>query len=283
MSKKNITKILMVILIILISQYPSYITSGTEQTTSNSLPAESLDPPYNMNTKNFKIIAHRADYYGEPENSLYGINDCKKYKVSYAEIDVQESKDGVVVVMHDYNLKRLTHVNKDVSDLTYKELEQLRIHSFGGTAKIPTLQQVISASKGKLNLIIEIKPYWNTYDLTKKVVTMMKNNNIQSTSMIHSLSYPILVDVKRLDPSISTGYIVTGPVKNLTFMKVNFFSIEDKLLTKKLVRSIHSSDKKVYSWTVDKQKAMNASIRFGVDGIITNKPAVLKSLIYDNE
>lgn len=240
-----------------------------------------LNKLYNLS--GIKIIAHRATYYNEPENSLSGIRSCINYKVDYAEIDVQETKDGTVILMHDYNLKRLTGLNKKVSDLDYNQIKKLNIHSHGfqslGYEKIPTLNQVVTSSKGKLNLIIEIKPYGNTNDLTKKVVAIMEKNDIVKTSMVHSLSYGILLNVKRLDPNITTGYIVTNPIKNLSLMNVNFFSIKQNILNPNLIETIHQSHKRVFVWTVDNSSNIKDAINLNVDGVITDKPETLKNLL----
>lgn len=240
-----------------------------------------LNKLYNLS--GIKIIAHRATYYNEPENSLSGIRSCINYKVDYAEIDVQETKDGTVILMHDYNLKRLTGLNKKVSDLDYNQIKKLNIHSHGfqslGYEKIPTLNQVVTSSKGKLNLIIEIKPYGNTNDLTKKVVAIMEKNDIVKTSMVHSLSYGILLNVKRLDPNITTGYIVTNPIKNLSLMNVNFFSIKQNILNPNLIKTIHQSHKRVFVWTVDNSSNIKYAINLNVDGVITDKPETLKNLL----
>lgn len=229
-----------------------------------------------------KVIAHRANYFDEPENSILGIRDCINYKVDYAEIDVQESKDGIVVLMHDKNLKRLTGLNKSVNEVTYKELRGLKLHHhffIPSKEKIPTLQQVVNESKNKVKLIIEIKPYGNTDDLTRKVVRIIEKNNITKVSMIHSSNYHILLNVKRLNPSILTGYIINSPFQNISNMDVNFFSVRNKFVTPRLVTSIHNSKKQVFVWVLDNRKSMMKASELNTDGIITDNPNVLKSVL----
>jgi glycerophosphoryl diester phosphodiesterase len=290
--KRFNTKFKPIFLLIFILGCSIFFSSLTEKklTTKNALKTNDMIKTNHLiylnksdDLNQIKIIAHRADYYNEPENSLAGIRSCISHKVDYAEIDVQETKDGVVVLMHDYNLKRLTGLNKTVDQLNFNQLRTLNIHSHGSASeKIPTLQQVVNACNGKLNLIIEIKPYGNTNDLTRKVVNIMEQNNIVKTSMVHSLSYRILLNVKRLDPNISTGYIATGPVKNMALMNVNFFSIKQNILTQNLVTAIHQSNKRVFAWTVDNGFNMKNVINLHVDGVITNTPPTLKNLLKQN-
>lgn len=237
-----------------------------------------------INLKGTKIIAHRAKcFIKEPENSILGIKDSIKYRINYVEIDVQESKDGVVVLMHDENLKRLTGLNKRVSQLNYNQIKKLNILSLNPFdtkyEKIPTLDQVIQHINGKLNLIIDIKPYGNTADLTKKVVYIIQKHNLVNKCIVQSLSYSILTTVKNLNPNIITGYVVTNPTKDLFLMNVNFYSVKQNLVTKDLVKMIHKSNREVYVWPINTQVDMLKFINLNVDGIITNVP---KALIYKN-
>lgn len=228
--------------------------------------------------RKIKIIAHRGVYLNETENSIHAIDDSIRYKINYAEIDVQETKDGTVVLMHDKNLKRLTGLNADVNDLTFKQIEKLTLGKAvknKNQERIPTLDSVIKASKNKVRLIIEIKPYGNTEDLTKRVVNIIENNNFVNQCMVHSLSYNILLNVKSLNHNIKTGYIACWHRRDLTSLNVDFYSVEQRLITKKLVMEIHNEHKKIYSWTVDKPNNMNNMLKLNVDGIITDRPNIL--------
>lgn len=228
--------------------------------------------------RKIKIIAHRGVYLNETENSINAINDSIKNKVRYAEIDVQETKDGKVVLMHDKNLKRLTGLNGDVNDFTFKQIEALRLGMPVKTRrleKIPTLDSVIKKSRGRIRLIIEIKPYGNTSDLTAKVVDIIEKNNFVKQCMVHSVSYNILLNVRRLNPNIRIGYIASWHRKDLTSLNVDFYSVEQRLITSELVRKIHSEHRAIYSWTVDKPNNMDDMLKLNVDGIITDKPNIL--------
>lgn len=228
--------------------------------------------------RKINIIAHRGVYLNETENSINAINNSIKNKVKFAEIDVQETKDGKVVLMHDKNLKRLTGLDGDVNQFTFNQLEALRL---GMPAKnkrlerIPTLESVINKARGRIRLIIEIKPYGNTDELTAKVVNIIEKSNFVNQCMIHSASYNILLGVRRLNPMIKIGYIAGWHRKDLTSLKVDFYSVEQGLITNDLVREIHKEHRTIYSWTVDKPNNMDDMLKLNVDGIITNRPNVL--------
>lgn len=230
-----------------------------------------------LDINNVKVISHRGQIFGEPENSLKAIESSIRYKVNFAEIDVQETSDGVVVLMHDRSLKRLTGLNKNVDQLTFNQIEKLNLASSTehDIERVPTLDEVIRKSKGRLKLLIEIKPYAKTVDLTNKVVKIIDDNKFTNQCEIHSLSYKILLDVKKLNPNILTGYIISKPIKNLTSLNVNFYSVQEKCITRKMINDIHSKNKEIYAWTVDKKSDINNLINLNVDGIISNKPRLI--------
>lgn len=255
----------------------------TANNTSNTVSAKFVVNP--LEVKNIKVIAHRGQCSGEPENSLKAIKSSIICKVDYAEIDVQETRDGVVVLMHDRNLKRLTGSNKNVDELNFNEIEKLSIESLGQThyiERIPTLDSVIKECNNKLNLIIEIKPYGNTVDLTNKVVKIIDDNNFANQCKVHSVSYSILLNVKKLNPNIQTGYIISRPMNNLASLNVNFYSVQEDAVSKEMVNNIHHGHKQIYAWTVDNKLDMYKLIKSNVDGIISDKPKLLLNIKKNN-
>jgi glycerophosphoryl diester phosphodiesterase len=223
------------------------------------------------------VIAHRGYSKAAPENSASSIEKAIKAKSDYAEIDVQETKDGVVVLLHDRSLKRTAGVNKLVSQLNYNEISKLDIgSSFSKSFKnerIPALKQILKESKGKVKLIIELKTYNKDYEkLTEDVVNLIEKNNMVSSCSIHSINYNSLLLVKRINPKIRTGYIVLKHINDLPSYKVDFYSIDKSLITEKVINDMHKLNRQVYVWTVNSNYEKNKFINLGVDGIITDKP-----------
>jgi glycerophosphoryl diester phosphodiesterase len=282
--------IIISITLVCISEYKKNLQNSTAKTvlTKNVSSKFKGKKSYLNNTlefQNVKVIAHRGQCFGEPENSLKAIQSSINCKVNYAEIDVQETKDGVVVLMHDRSLRRLTSLNKNVDQLTFNEIEKLNIETpfhKKDVEKIPTLDEVIKKSNGKLKIIIEIKPYGNTEDLTNKVVKSIDDNNYVNQCKVHSVSYKILLDVKRLNPNIQTGYIVSRPMNNLGSLNVDFYSVQENVISKKMVSDIHRGNKEIYAWTVDRKVEMNNMLKLNVDGIISDKPQLLLNIKKEN-
>lgn len=238
---------------------------------------------FTVQGKNVKIIGHRGSSKRAPENTISSILCAAEDKADYAELDVQETKDGVVVLMHDKNLKRVASVDKNVSETFYRDIEKFDVGSsysekFKGE-KIPTLDQVMKASKGRIKLDIEIKNYENDTDLVKKVVQTIRDNNFEDNCLVCSFDYEALVKVKKLNPKIRTGYITNlNSGVNLNLEYADYYSIYYPRVTKEIVEKLHKNDKKVHVWTVDSEEDFKRSIQMGVDDIITNSPSTLKGI-----
>ena len=117
---------------------------------------------------NVKYYAHRG-LHGEegiPENSMAAFKKAKESGYGI-ELDVQLTKDGVMVVHHDYDLKRTCGVNKKIADLTYRELCRYRL--MGTRERIPRFVEVLREVDGKVPLLVELKMETCNRKLCKKV------------------------------------------------------------------------------------------------------------------
>lgn len=232
-----------------------------------------------------KVTSHRGNSVVAPENTLPAFEEAIKEQADYAELDVQETKDGVVIVSHDSNLKRTTGQNKNVWELTYEEIQQLDAGSFfsqkfAGT-KIPTLEEVIQLCKGKIKLNIEIKPNGHDQRLEEATVEVIKKNHFEEECVVTSLTYDCLKKVKQIAPELKTGYILSvGIGQFYDLPDTDFFSIESSFITEEVVRQLHSREKEVHAWTVDSEENLEKMIQLEVDNIITDNPKKAKEIIY---
>lgn len=104
------------------------------------------------------VVAHRADWRHAPENSIQAIKNCIKMGVDMVEIDVQVTKDGHAVLMHDKTIDRTTTGKGMIKDWTLDSLRQLRLRDGSGVAtahQIPTLEEALTVSKGKILVNID--------------------------------------------------------------------------------------------------------------------------------
>lgn len=107
------------------------------------------------------IFAHRGDWRNAPENSLKAYQNCIDEGLDGIEVDVQLTKDSVLVVMHDLTLERTTTGVGKVSDYTYAELQELYLKSPIGVVtrqKIPSFEDVLKLAKGKILIQVDKWP-----------------------------------------------------------------------------------------------------------------------------
>lgn len=234
------------------------------------------------------ITAHRGGAILAPENTLASLAEAAADGSDYAEIDVQETKDGVLILLHDSNLKRTTGKDMAVWDMTYEEIGQLDAGSYFSEEyagePIPTLQEALDFCRGRLNLNIEIKYNGHNDKIVEKVVDLVTENQFTEHSIITSMNYGFLKRIKERNELIKTGYIMTmgyGSIKRLDYadlLSVNYASVDEKL-----VREAHRLGKEVHVWTVNSKNTTERLKNLGVDNIITDRPALVRAALAVNE
>lgn len=233
------------------------------------------------------ITSHRGNSSVAPENTVSAIRAAKKERADAAEIDVQLTLDGQVVVIHDFNLSRLAGDSRRVVDLKLQELKELEVGSwfseeFRGE-KIPTLGEVIEESGNEILLNIELKPSNDEEKLARAVVDILENYDYFDHVIISSLNKDALLAVKSLKPSVDVGYIIPLALGNFDFNEnIDFYSLEMSFVTKNLVEKLKNQDKEVHVWTVNSEEDLKKMQRLQVDNIITDNPVLAKKVLSTN-
>lgn len=225
-------------------------------------------------------IAHRGDTNFGVENTLDSIYGAIKSKADYAEIDLVETKDNKIVVLHDSNLKRLAGLNKNVWDLTLEELKELTLSQNGFEGKISTLDEVLKYSYDKINLLIEIKLTGKeSTNFIDNVIDTIKKNNFTEKCLIQSLDYDVIQEVKEKAKDIKVGYVIFAKVTDITSLKADFLVMEESIVNEKTVALCRILNKPLYVWTVNKESAMRNFYIMGVDGLITDYPSQVINVV----
>lgn len=231
-----------------------------------------------------EVTAHRGGAKMAPENTLSSMKYAVKAMADVAEIDVQETKDGVIVLLHDTNLKRTTGINANIWDLTYEEVSQLDAgvkfnKKFLGE-QIPTLEQVIQYCKGKIRLNIEVKYNGHNKNIVQKVVNIIEDNDFINDCVLTSMNYKFLKEAKKENPKIRTGYTLKMTYGDLSQLEdVDFFSVKHTYINRKFVEQVHKLGKEVYAWTLNYQGDMQRMVNMRVDNIITDEPELVRKVI----
>ncbi|KXT75744.1 glycerophosphodiester phosphodiesterase [Streptococcus sp. DD12] len=226
--------------------------------------------------KNQVIIAHRGDVGAGVENSIPSLKAAAKAKADYSELDVILSQDGEFVVSHDDNVRRLTGVNRDISQSKASQVIGLKTHQNGHQAQLVSLKTYIATAKSLgIKLLIELKPPEGA-DLNRyatSIVSLLKAEGVEKNFLVMSLNLPLMEKVEALDPAIQTGYTISFQLGDFTSQKVDFYAIEDFSYRSALAKEAHRQGKKVYVWTINESDLMSTYFNGKSDGIITDYPS----------
>ena len=220
-----------------------------------------------------KLIAHRGDVSKGVENSLEALEAAAKEKAAYAEMDILLTKDHQFVVMHDYNLKRLAGVDKDVKDMPLAEVQGLKIQQDGHTSHIPSFEEYVKRAKElKMKLLVELKSRGgepaNYVDL---FVQKMRDLGVEKDYPAMSLDLSVMEKVEKKAPEIKTGYVIPIQFGRFEKVSVDFFAIEDFSYQKNLVTQAHEMKKELYVWTINDKQKLTKYLQQPIDGLITDE------------
>lgn len=235
-----------------------------------------------------QITAHRGSSGSAPENTMAAVKKAIEEMADYAEIDVQMTSDGVLVLGHDASLKRVTGINRSIGSYTWEELKKLDVGSWFSAEyageRIPTLEEVIEYCRGRINLNIEIKNVGKNSTISQKTVELIQKYGFEEQCVVTSASFGYLKQVKELAPQIRTGYIISAAYGNFYSSEtVDFISIRSSFVDERLVENVHSQGKAVHVWTVNQKGEIERLRLLGVDNIITDYPILAREIIYREE
>ena len=229
------------------------------------------------------VTAHRGSSLAAPENTMSAVRLAIEQGADFAEIDVQETADGEIVLLHDDDLMRIASLNKRISELSLAEVQELDAGSWFSREyageRIPRLLDIIELARGRIKLNIELKGTQKPSRVTQRVVEMVRQQDFLGQCVITSLDREALEEAKKLEERLEVGQIVTVSVGDITRLDVDFLSVSAKNVNQQLIRSAGRSGKQIHVWTVNKASQMSTLINLGVDNIITDDPPVLIDLL----
>ncbi len=228
-----------------------------------------------------KIIAHRGFSDIAPENTLIAFQKAIETGADYFELDVHQTKDGILVVIHDKTINRTSSNSKTgkINNLNFSELHSVRVglsSKFGeeyNNEKIPTLKEALELAKGKIKVCVELK----ADKIENQVVELLNELDMIDQVIVFAFNDKSLVNIKKLNPEIKTLFLKSyANIKTLDFVKeINANAIgvgNDTKITKEFISYAHKNNIEVFKWTVNKEQKMKELIDLQIDGIITNKP-----------
>jgi glycerophosphoryl diester phosphodiesterase len=233
--------------------------------------------------KEVEIIAHRGAAGARPENTMAAIVKAVEDGADWVEIDVQETADGEVVVAHDSDFMKLAGVPLKVWDATMPELAEIDIGSWYGPAyadeRTPTLAEALAAMEGDSRLLIELKYYGHDVALEERVAAIVDAAGMADRVAVMSLKIAGVEKMAALKPDWRRGVLAATAIGDLTTLDADFLALNTGQVSLGLIRRAHGREMDVYAWTVDDAVTMSRLISMGVDGLITNEPALARQVM----
>ena len=244
-----------------------------------------------------QVIAHRGASGYAPETTLEAYRLALQMGVDGIEMDVHRLRDGVIVAIHDPDVKRTTNGKGRISDLTLTELKSLDAGSWFNDAfpekarpeyvglKVPTLQEIIDLIReSSVGLYVEIKnPERYPPDLESSLLSIICENKLGSRTRFLSFSAQSVSKIKALNPSIQTALLISdsgkNPVQAALQVSADELAIRHDLVTPAIADIAHKNNLSVSAWTVNREADLQRMIRLGADCIITNYPDRLNRLL----
>ncbi|WP_058304554.1 glycerophosphodiester phosphodiesterase [Gorillibacterium timonense] len=235
-----------------------------------------------------KIFAHRGAAGNAPENTMAAFRLAVEQGADGIELDIQMSKDGELIVIHDETLDRTTDGTGLVVARTAAELRELNAAKQMPeypVERLPFLREVLEfLQPTALELNIELKNGIILYEgMEEKVIALVREYGMESRVIFSSFNHYSLVKLADLAPDIERGILYTAglyePWNYARLMGASalhpyFYSVYPEI-----VQGAHAAGVKVRPYTVDEEAVMKRMLACGVDGIITNYPARLKRVM----
>ena len=242
--------------------------------------------PY-LNQSGVSISAHRGGSEEAPENTLESFSYAIGLGSSYIETDVQLSADGIPYIFHDDDLSRLLNMEVKFNSLHSDQIEKLKLFE---SYQIPKLETALTQFPNAL-FQIDLK----TDEVALPAMKVIENLNAFDRICIASFSSNRLQKVRKKFPDtcLSMGpkeilklLLASFGLYNKTIygdcLQVPIYHYGIKLVTRRFVKYVQSIGLKIHVWTINDENTMRKLIDFGVDGIITDRPKLLKEVLSKN-
>lgn len=231
------------------------------------------------------IIAHRGAAGKAPENTLASIQQAIRDGADWIEIDVQESSDGEVVVIHDSDFMKLAGVNLKVWEATLKQLKEVDIGSWFApefsAERVPTLLEVLKETRGQARVMIELKYYGHDQQLEQRVVDIVEQAEMVKDVAVMSLKYDGVRKIRELRPDWVVGLLSAKAIGNLTKRDVDFLAVNTGMATPRFIKNAQLAGKQVFAWTVNDQVSISRMMSLGIDGVITDEPEMARNVLVE--
>jgi glycerophosphoryl diester phosphodiesterase len=238
------------------------------------------------------ILGHRGAREQAPENTLPAFRLALEQGADGVELDVRVTVDDSIVVLHDATLERTTDGRGRVEQTTQEELHRLDAGSWFGPAfagtRICTLEQALEILAPARVVNIEIKgPPGIGPRLAEGVLAAVRRQKMEGQVIVSAFSPGHLRYLRQLDPAIALAWLHgPGPLRVLRFLLARRLQLQAlhpfyRVASSRYIDRAHQQGLRVIVWTVNQEATARRLAAWGVDGLITDRPAALLKWLRD--
>lgn len=228
----------------------------------------------------FRLVAHRGAPAVAPEHTIPAYEAAVRAGATALELDVRQTADEQLVVIHDERLERTTDGTGVVSDLTVRELKRLDAGRWFGRAfrgqRIQTLAEILERFRDRVGFSVDLQGGSDFHPgIEERVVTLLQLYGVVASAMVTSLDHHALVKCRDLDPELATGAIVNGrllaPGDLAPRGVLDALFLPARLTRERDVLACREAGLDCYLWLVDDPAAVPTLRTWGVAGLVTDR------------
>lgn len=213
-----------------------------------------------------KIIAHRGGGSEGAENTVSGLETAWMKGAYGSEIDIQRTKDGHYILNHDGNFARVAGDKRKPEEMALEEIRKLSVDG----EPIPTLEEMLDASKGKVILFIELKGETADKQMADDTVRIVKERHMENEVVLISLKYDLIDYIETNYPEMETGFLTFASFGDTALLNCDYLALEEESATADSIAAIHKQGKKVLIWTANKKESQRHFFCSSADALITD-------------
>ncbi|MEX1137557.1 MAG: glycerophosphodiester phosphodiesterase family protein [Balneolales bacterium] len=225
-----------------------------------------------------EIFAHRGGPPPSLENTLAALEGAIITEAEFSEIDVQRTKDGEIVLIHDTDLMRVAGEPRRIAETDFADLDSLMRKPDENTSPeelgLATLDDYLFGAKDRIKLMIDLKYRGYDPELVTEVVRLVQKHDMEDDVIFMTMDLDAINQLKEVVPNIPRGYVSALAVGEVTQLPVNFLAIAYQRITPQVIRAAKEQGINIYAWTVNRADVMADMMELGVNGIITDDPAL---------
>ncbi|SFD84025.1 glycerophosphoryl diester phosphodiesterase [Paenibacillus catalpae] len=253
-------------------------------------------------TKHSAIIAHRGASGYAPEHTLASFRSAIDSGADYLEIDLQLTKDGHIIAMHDDTVNRTTNAKGKIAEMTLDQVKQLDAGSWFNKhypmyareefakQQVPSLQDIFAAFGKKTNYILEIKDTKFNPGIEEKLLAVIRQFRLEDYVIIQSFDSKSLKKIHRVNDRIVLlqlmWYNTPARISDASLRKIKKYaqgiSPNFPKINAAYVHKVQKSGLRIYPYTVNYQLNMDRALNWGVDGIYTDYPDRFREVLQKN-